>query len=986
MRPSLFLELVLVLALGFLGVIYVRADASRDIVPTLSTTNQYIVSFHDYHDVDRHETILAGILGSQSNGAWQHVPRKNLATKAFPSDFALVFLGRLESQAKKLLAHHIVKRVSAEQKYSGKPAAPQHKNRRAQFGRASLGLSWSRSVRDGATAGAFRQTSRRPETYSFNKFRAPPFPFATDPWDGKRGALHDSGSNQRRTLKFGWGDSKENLFKAHKDFAGDITGAFHASKIWKAGFKGKGIRVAVFDTGVKKNHPHFEDVEERTNWTDEPSLGDGLGHGSFVAGIIASSKECLGFAPEASIFTYRVFTDGQVSFTSWFLEAINYAIFRDMDILNLSIGGPDHLDIPFYEKVRELAAHQVVVVSAIGNDGPLWGTLNSPADQPSVLGVGGVDNYFDMASFASRGMTTWELPEGYGRVKPDVVSFAAGLRGSAINGGCRRLGGTSVASPVIAGAVTLLASVFPKEKRKALINPATIKQIIVESAVPIKVEGKHTASIYEQGAGLLNLEGAFELAKKASPRPSLHPSKMDMTDCNYMWPFCQQDVYAHAIPTIFNFTLLNGMGVVGKVTESKFTPTTNGEHLNVKITHSDVVWPWVGHVAVHMTVPASSSKWSGIVEGTLSVVVESPPPIGSPEGTDPLQKTATALLKVRVQPTPLRSKRILWDQFHNVRYPAGFFPRDNLDDNDEQLDWHGDHPHTNFHGLYDTLRGAGYYLEVLGKDFTCFDAENYGTLLIVDAEEEYFPEELKKLETDVKRHGLNIIVFADWYNEDVLKKVRFFDENTREFWTASTGGANIPAINDLLRPYNIAFGNRVLKGDFADSHGKRKVRFVSGNAISIFPKTGKTFKKSMADYGSSFLNRGSHNVDVHIMGITQVLPKAADGESSNAGRIAVYGDSNCLDSNHMRGGDCYWLLKSMLSYTMENQVDDTLAAMLQSVSELESSAPSSQIDIFMDKNAGPVPKRMPDSEVQMKKHSKVLGGGKRPKCLKGNGQ
>ena len=71
---------------------------------------------------------------------------------------------------------------------------------------------------------------------------------------------------------------------------------------------------------------------------------------------------------------------------------------------------------------------------------------------------------------------------------------------------------------------------------------------------------------------------------------------------------------------------------------------------------------------------------------------------------------------------------------------------------------------------------------------------------------------------------------------------------------------------------------------------------------------------------------------------------------------------------------------------LDLKVDDTLAAMLQSVSELESSAPSSQIDIFMDKNAGPVPKRMPDSEVQMKKHSKVLGGGKRPKCLKGNGQ
>ena len=49
----------------------------------------------------------------------------------------------------------------------------------------------------------------------------------------------------------------------------------------------------------------------------------------------------------------------------------------------------------------------MIVVSAIGNDGPDWGTLNSPADQPDVIGVGGIDNSFCMANFASRGMTTW---------------------------------------------------------------------------------------------------------------------------------------------------------------------------------------------------------------------------------------------------------------------------------------------------------------------------------------------------------------------------------------------------------------------------------------------------------------------------------------------------------------------------------------------------------------------------------------------------
>lgn len=54
-----------------------------------------------------------------------------------------------------------------------------------------------------------------------------------------------------------------------------------------------------------------------------------------------------------------------------------------------------------------------------------------------------------------------ELPGGYGRVKPDIVTYGSGVRGSGMKEGCRSLSGTSVASPVVAGAVTLLArSVF----------------------------------------------------------------------------------------------------------------------------------------------------------------------------------------------------------------------------------------------------------------------------------------------------------------------------------------------------------------------------------------------------------------------------------------------------------------------------------------------------------------------------------------------
>lgn len=53
-----------------------------------------------------------------------------------------------------------------------------------------------------------------------------------------------------------------------------------------------------------------------------------------------------------------------------------------------------------------------------------------------------------------------------------------------------------------------------------------------------------------------------------------------------------------------------------------------------------------------------------------------------------------------------------------------------------------------------------------------------GTLLLVDPEEEFFPEEISKLKRDVD-NGLSLVVFGDWYNATVMRKVKFYDENTR---------------------------------------------------------------------------------------------------------------------------------------------------------------------------------------------------------------
>lgn len=59
--------------------------------------------------------------------------------------------------------------------------------------------------------------------------------------------------------------------------------------------------------------------------------------------------------------------------------------------------------------------------------------------------------------------------------------------------------------------------------------------------------------------------------------------------------------------------------------------------------------------------------------------------------------------------------------------------------------------------------------------------------MLVDSEEEFYEEEIKKLHRDVEQHGLGLIVFGDWYNVDTMVKMRFFDDNTRSWWTPVTG-------------------------------------------------------------------------------------------------------------------------------------------------------------------------------------------------------
>lgn len=125
-----------------------------------------------------------------------------------------------------------------------------------------------------------------------------------------------------------------------------------------------------------------------------------------------------------------------------------------------------------------------------------------------------------------------------------------------------------------------------------------------------------------------------------TPKASLAPSTLDLTDCPYMWPYCDQPLYAHAIPIIANITILNGIDVsgiqdlfvgwsasftplIGKVESVEWEPGTNGNYLVPTFTYSDTIWPWTGYLAIHITVSPVAALFDGIAEGVVVVNISS---------------------------------------------------------------------------------------------------------------------------------------------------------------------------------------------------------------------------------------------------------------------------------------------------------------------------------------------------------------------------
>lgn len=280
---------------------------------------------------------------------------------------------------------------------------------------------------------------------------------------------------------------------------------------WAAGYTGKGVSVAVLDSGIDKTHPDLAtQVAGGKNFTEEAD-GDFVGHGTHVASTIAgtgaaSGGKYKGVAPDAKLYDGKVCDSSGSCSESAILAAMEWAA-KDIkaNVVNLSLGGPDTPEVdPLEAAVNQLTAETgTLFVVAAGNEGPGDRTIASPGSADAALTVGNVDKQNQLNPTSSRGPRV-----GDSALKPDVTApgtdiVAAKSKdstiGEPVGDQYLRLSGTSMATPHTAGAAALLVQEHPSWKAGEL------KSTLMGSA---KVIADQT--VFQQGAGRIDLTTAIK--------------------------------------------------------------------------------------------------------------------------------------------------------------------------------------------------------------------------------------------------------------------------------------------------------------------------------------------------------------------------------------------------------------------------------------------------------------------------------------------
>ncbi|GKV55063.1 hypothetical protein NCCP2222_10100 [Sporosarcina sp. NCCP-2222] len=314
--------------------------------------------------------------------------------------------------------------------------------------------------------------------------------------------------------------------------------------LWSEGIEGQGIKVAVLDSGIDKNHPDLKEVYKGgKNFVDQsdpeeyarpreeddpsetspaerpegapekhPSTGATFEsyHGTHIAGILAGKNGVKGVAPKIELYAYRVFGAYTTGKTSYLLKGIEEAVAQEMDVINLSLSLDSDLETHAISiALNHAVMAGVVAISTAGNTGPVRGSVRAPGTSRLGISVGNSTWDDQVDSSSSRGPSKPNFD-----IKPDVLApgtdvfstmprYVEDKSDSIYKDAYKTETGTSQAAPYIAGVAALIKQAHPDW------TPFDIKVALSNTA---KVLDTDKFDVFDQGAG------------RVQPYAAVHPA------------------------------------------------------------------------------------------------------------------------------------------------------------------------------------------------------------------------------------------------------------------------------------------------------------------------------------------------------------------------------------------------------------------------------------------------------------------------------
>lgn len=282
-----------------------------------------------------------------------------------------------------------------------------------------------------------------------------------------------------------------------------------APHVWDT-TKGAGITIAILDTGCDTDHPDLQGrITKGRNFTDDDQSNperyeDYNGHGTHVAGTIAAIQNntgVVGVAPEVNLLIGKVLNKDGSGQINWIIEGILYAIEQKVDIISMSLGGPD--DVPeLHEAIQKAVNSNILVICAAGNEGDNDSNTDEygyPGYYNEVISVGAINLNRQSSEFSNSNNEV------------DLVAPGENILSTYLDGKYATLSGTSMATPHVSGAMALIKVIANQSFERELTEPELYAQLI-KRTIPLGDSPRL------EGNGMVYLTAQEELAKLFKPQ------------------------------------------------------------------------------------------------------------------------------------------------------------------------------------------------------------------------------------------------------------------------------------------------------------------------------------------------------------------------------------------------------------------------------------------------------------------------------------